>query len=66
MTFVAWPAWSMPTDTTTACVGSVRLLTICCRATTAWHSAGTYRIITKTIAIPSKFGPFVLAVQELK
>ena len=32
MTFVAWPAWSMPTETTTACVGSVRLLTICCSA----------------------------------
>jgi len=41
MTFVAWPACSTPTDTTTACTGSVRLLAICCSATTVWHSAGT-------------------------
>jgi hypothetical protein len=41
MTFGARPACSVPTDTTTACVGSLRLLTICCTASTTWHSTGT-------------------------
>jgi len=41
ITFAAWPAWSSPTDTATACVGSMRLLAICCRASTTWHSTGT-------------------------
>ena len=41
ITFAARPAWSSPTDTATACVGSMRLLVICCSASTTWQSTGT-------------------------
>ncbi len=41
ITLAAWPAWIMPTETTTAWVGSDRRLTTCWRATTVWQRATT-------------------------